>query len=163
MLSGGVVGRVQNIPGMDEAAEAVSTHNVPAGSFSEGGYTSSTSSSNGITGGSDDGADDSSLDGSKALSAGRGRRRMSTVAGGEGTPAAAAATVTPAPARSARPIRSFRAERVQGRSWSLEGGEVVTRGATGEEVLGPAAGGRSDFDGRRGRGGRRRGGRGGRR
>jgi len=51
-------------------------------------------------------------------------------------------------------VRKFRAERVQGRSWSLEGGQVIARGPAGEEITG-AAGGRSDFGGRRGRGGRR--------
>lgn len=152
MLSGGVVGRVQNVLGVDEAA---STNNSAPGSFSGGGYSSSSSGDGGgVVGGSDADADDGSLDASaEAISTGRGRRRISTVEGGKDAPAAAA--------RSARPTRAFRAERVQGRSWSLEGGEVVARGAKGEEILGAAAGGSSDFDGRRGLGGRR--GRGGRR
>lgn len=153
MLSGGVVGRVQSIQGVDEAA---STNSVP-GSVSGGGYSSSdsTSSDGGVVGGSLSDAGGGDLHASTAP----GHRQIPTVGGGEGAPAVAAAAAAPsgdaAPTRSARPIRTFRAERVQGRSWSLEGREVIARGAGGEEIPGAAAGGSSDFDGRRGRGGRR--------
>eukprot|EP00903_Cladosiphon_okamuranus_P014392 g13360.t1 len=138
MLSGGVVGRVQTIPGVDEAAVLSASH-VPAGSLSGSGYSSSRSSSSSSKSGDGDGGDDDGamvgsiadvengrLAASTAISTGRSRRRTTTVVGSEDAFAAAAAA--PALARSARPVRTFRAERVQGRSWSLEGGEVVAGG-----------------------------------
>lgn len=149
LLAGGVVGRVQNIPGVDNAA--VSTV-VEAGLHEGVGYSSSSSSSRSDAGGD---ANDGNLVASGAIDT--GRRRAPATEEGEDTPAAAAAPA--APVHSARPPRKFRAERVQGRSWSIKGGEVVVSGAGGEEIPGAAGGGASDFGGRRGKGRRGRGGR----
>ena len=161
MLAGGVVGRVQNIAGID-GAEPIPGY---AGLNTAAGYSSS-GSSNGSNGVHSDRIDPAIV-ASSAIGAGR-RRRDSPVEGVTSaaaaaadatTTAASAAAAAPTPARSSRPVRKFRAERVQGRSWSVEGGEVVARGAGGEEIRGggDAFDDGASFDRRRGKGGRGRG------
>ncbi|CAM9199632.1 unnamed protein product [Scytosiphon promiscuus] len=150
MLAGGIVGRVQNISGEDDGPEP--------GGRDTGGYSTSTSSGGG---GSDADLDDargilSPRVAAAGTAVGTGRRQMSTIGVGEtDDPPTAARAPAAAPARSARPIRKFRAERVQGRSWSIEEGEVVARGVGGEEIPGGTAGGATSLGGRDGRGGRR--------
>lgn len=161
MLAGGVVGRVQNITGIDGTEP---THGN-AGLNSAAGYSSS-GSSNGRNGVDSDRIDPAIV-ASSAIGAGRGRRdspvegvtSVAAAAADATTTVASAAAAASTPARSSRPIRKFRAERVQGRSWSVEGGEVVARGAGGEEIRGggDAFDDGAGFDRRRGKGRRGRG------
>ncbi|CAN0361676.1 unnamed protein product, partial [Laminaria digitata] len=124
MLAGGVVGRVQNIAGIDGAEPTPGN----AGLNTAAGYSSSSSSSNGSNG--VDNRIDPAIVASSAIGTGQ-RRRDSPLEGASPAAAASDSTTTEAsaaaaaPARSSRPVRKFRAERVQGRSWSVEGGQVV--------------------------------------
>lgn len=165
LLAGGVVGRVQNIAGGVDAAE---THSgaTARSTTSAGDYPGSSS----ISSGHDDSS--SSVDsnvGARQTSeriprassnATRQRRVLTEEASASASSGAQAAAATAAPRPTGtRPVRKFRPERVQGRSWSLEGGELVARGEGGEELRGEGAtiDERAGFDRRRGRGGRGRG------
>lgn len=152
MLAGGVVGRVQNVAGVDEATPRTST-DMPVAD-NAGGYSSSSSSTGGGSGDDAGAVIDPRVVASTTIGTTSRRRASPVERQGSGSPVADPVAAAPPP--RPRPIRNFRAERVQGRSWSLEGGEVVARrGVGGEEITGKAAGGASDWDGRRGRGGRR--------
>lgn len=155
MLAGGVVGRVQNIAGVDGATPLPSAEvlNTAEGYVSDGGRSTSSSNSG------FDGVVDSTLVASTAIGTGRRRRIPLEKANPRAAaPAALGARVTagaPAP-----PARKFRADRVQGRSWSIEDGELVARGIGGDEIRGPDAAidENAGFDrSRRGRGRRGRG------
>lgn len=158
LLTGGVVGRVQNIAGFD----ATETHAGAARSNTSAGEHPSSSSSD---------HDDSRFrlnedPGQKfehaprtSDAAGIDSTRQRRVLAEETTASASSRAQAAAGARSEHPVRKFRADRVQGRSWSLEGGELVARGEKGEELRGAGAAidERLGFDRRRGRGGRGRG------
>lgn len=152
MLAGGVVGRVQNISGVG-AAEPTPGN---AGVDTAAGYLSGSSYSNAGGSGVDSRVDPAIV---ASSTVGTRRRRRDSPVERVAHAATAVDSAVSAPARSSRPVRKFRAERVQGRSWSIEGGEVVARGAGGEEIRG--AGDAFDdgisFDSRRGRGRRGRG------
>lgn len=157
LLTGGVVGRVQNIAGLD----ATETHTGASTSNRSARDDPSSSSSD-----HDDSRFESNEDAgqifehsprtSDATTSSSPRQR---VLAEETTASASSGARAATTARSERPVRKFRADRVQGRSWSLEGGELVARGEGGEELRGEGAAvdERSGFDRRRGRGGRGRG------
>lgn len=175
MLSGGIVGRVQSVRGTHTAeANLESTSDAQR----RGRYSSSSGST---CSSCEDSTEESSYfplrPTTSTSTIGTGRRRRNPPSSPTTTshPAAAGAT-SPAPAVPAIPElprqrRTFRADRVQGRSWSIdEKGELVMKGEEGEVVRGDSAApdesprfrGFGDFDGGRrsgkGRGRRRRGG-----
>lgn len=144
MLRGGIVGRVRSVRGTNTAEANVQVIND---SQQHRGY-SSTSSSTCSS------CEDSTEEGSyftlppttstSTISTGRRRRIPASSPTATSHPAAAAAT-SPAPAAPAIPVpprqrRTFRADRVHGRSWFIdEKGELVMKGEEGEVVRGDSA------------------------
>lgn len=128
MLSGGVVGRVQNIVESEAPlTTSVETDAPPSDHLK----------SNKGGGASDH--EDATSNSVRAVSTTinkRGRRRAPA---GVKSDYQTGKFRAPESNVSTKQVRKFRAGRVVGRSWSIEGGELVARGEGGEELLGADA------------------------
>ena len=138
MLSGGVVGRVQTVLGSETAPAARSGSPADSGTVTMD-FDSSDDSSN-ERNCLPDGTSSSVLAASTTIGAGRRRRvPFEGQTQGRGADPTSPGARAPGNAASTRQVRKFRADRVHGRSWSIEGGELVARGMGGEELTGADA------------------------
>lgn len=130
MLSGGVVGRVQNIVGPKAPLTTSVRTDTPRSEHVNG---------NKMGGDHEDAITNPGLAVSTTIGK-RGRRRASAgVKGDYQTERLRFSVRDPETNVSTKQVRKFRASRVVGRSWSIEGGELVARGEGGEELSGADA------------------------
>lgn len=128
------MGRVQNVVGSEAPpTTGVRTDTAPPEHLNG---SKSSSESGGDHGGS---ITSTVLAASTTIGKGRRRRAPAGVKGYHQTDKLKSGVRAPESDVSTKQVRKFRAGRVVGRSWSIEGGELVARGEGGEDLSGADA------------------------